>query len=74
MTLFDNRKSKYILLFVRNFQMNLEASGMIAVSANIQYLFMLLHGEALSQLYILSVEVGSITTAHLNCTILVLGK
>ena len=57
MTLFDNVKPEEFLLFVRYFQMTLEASGMLAAGANIQYLLMVVRGEALHQLDTLSDEV-----------------
>ena len=46
---------------------------MLVASAKIQYLRMLLRGEALHQLDTLSVEVVSTTVAHLNHIILSLG-
>ena len=73
MALFDNVDPEEFLLFVHNFQMDIKASGMIAASANIQYLLTLLRGEALHQPGMLFVEVGSTTIAHLNHIILGLG-
>ena len=73
MALFDNDKTEEILLFVWNFQMNIEASGMLAAGANIQYICILVRGEALHQLDILSVEVESMTIENLNLIILGLG-
>ena len=64
MALFDNGKPEEFFLFVWNFQINLEASGIIVYSAKIQYLFTLLHGEALHRLNTFSVEVESKTIAH----------
>ena len=49
------------LLFVRNSQINLESSGTLATGAKIQYHRTIVSGEALRQLDMLSVEVGSIT-------------
>ena len=60
MASFDNREPEEFLLFVQNFQMMLEASGGLSDSAKIQYLSTLLRGEALRQLDMLSIEVGSI--------------
>ena len=48
-TLFDNSKYEEFLLFVRNLNMSLESSGMLKAGANIQYLSMLVRGEALRQ-------------------------
>ena len=66
MALFDNSKSEYFLLFVWNLKIILEASGPLSVSTNIQYLCMLLHGEALHKVDTLSVEVVINTITHLN--------
>ena len=73
MALFDNGNLEEFLLFVQNFQMTLEASGELTSSANIQYICTLLHGEALSKLDTLSVQIVIRTTAHLNRIILGLG-
>ena len=73
MALFDNGDPEDFLLFVRNFQMTLEESGMLAAGANIQYIRTLERGEALCQLDMLYVEVGSTTTKHLNLIFLVSG-
>ena len=53
--------------------MTLEASGALAASAKIHYICTLLRGEALRQLDMQSVEVGSTTIAHLNLIILGVG-
>ena len=73
MTLFDNGDGKEFLLLLQNFQITLKASGTLDSGVNIQYLCILVRGEALHQLYMLSVEVGSTTTANLNLIILGLG-
>ena len=70
MATFDNREPEEFLLFVQNFQMMLEASGGLSDSAKIQYLSTLLRGEALRQLDMLSIEVGSTITTHFNSIIL----
>ena len=46
MSLFDNGKPEEFLLFVRNFNMNLVASGTLETGAKVQYRRMLVHGEA----------------------------
>ena len=68
--LFDNSNPEEFLLFVRNFQITLKASGSHTTSAKIQYLLTLLHGEAIRQIDTLCVEVGSTNTTHLNRIIL----
>ena len=47
MALFDNSNPEEILLFVLNFKMTIEDLGMLTASAKLQYLCMLLCGEAL---------------------------
>ena len=47
-SLFDNDDRKYFLLFVRNFNMTLVASGALESGTKIQYLRMIVHGEALN--------------------------
>ena len=44
MALFDICKPDEFLLFIRNFNMTLEASGMLKAGVNIQYLCTLVHG------------------------------
>ena len=59
--LLDNSKLEDFLLFLRNFQMTLEESGILASGGKIQYLCTLVRGKVLQQLETLSVEVGSTT-------------
>ena len=73
MALFDNDDPEEFLLFIQNFQITLQVSGMIAASMNIQYLHTLLCGKTLRQLDMLFVEVGITTISRLNHIILVLG-
>ena len=73
MALFDNGKPEEFLLFIKNFNMTLEASGMLNSGAKIQYLHTLVHGEVLRQFDTLSAEVGSATSEKLTSIILVLG-
>ena len=73
MALFDNGDPDEFLFFVRNFQMALKASVMLTASANIQYLCMLVCGEALRQLDMLSFEVVGTTSENLKLVILGLG-
>ena len=73
MALFDNSELEEFLLFIRNFQMDLKASGTLAAGAKIQYLHTLVCGEALRQIDTLSTEGRSITSKDLESTNLVLG-
>ena len=49
MSLFDNVDPEEFLLFVRNFNMTLTASGMMEMGAKVQYLCTLVDGESLLQ-------------------------
>ena len=49
-SLFDHGDPEEFLLFVCNSNMTLSATGTLAVAAKIQYLRMLVRGEALCQL------------------------
>ena len=73
MDLFDNGKPEELWLFVMNFRMALEASGMLAAGANIQCLCTLLRGKAVRQIDTLSIEVLIMTSDHLKIIILGLG-
>ena len=73
MVLFDNRETKDFLLFVKSFQMTLEASGTIFAGSNIHYLYMLINGEALHQIDTFSSEVGITTPEQFKTIILNLG-
>ena len=66
MELFDNGDTEEFLMFIHNSQITLGVSGTLGASAKIQYLHTLLLGETLCQLGMLSVEVVSMTTTHLN--------
>ena len=57
MSLFDNGKPKEFLLFVRNFNMNLAASGTLEAGVKYQYLRTIVCGEALYQFDLLSDDV-----------------
>ena len=45
MALFDNGKPEEFLMFVKNFQIILEASGVLSASAKAQYICMMLCDE-----------------------------
>ena len=74
MALFDKDETKDFLLFVQNFQMTFDTSGTLGSIANIEYIHTILLGEELCQVDMLSVEVGSMTTTHLNRIISGLGS
>ena len=59
MSLFENGKPENILLFIRNFNMKLAASGMLEAGAKYQYLRTLARREALCQFDFLSADVES---------------
>ena len=73
MALFENGETEELLLSIHKFQTTLEASGTLSDGTKIQYLRMLVHGEALNQLDMLSVGVGIATTEHLILILLGLG-
>ena len=73
MALYDNGKPEDILLFIRNFDMTIEASGTLVSLVKIQYLCTLVHGEVLHQFYTFSAKVGSTTSENLKLVILGLG-
>ena len=66
MALFDNGNMEEFLLFVSNFNMNIEASGTLVTGANIQYLHMLVRGEVLGQFDSLSDNVESSETLNVE--------
>ena len=49
MSLFDHGDPEEFLLFVRNFNMTLTATGTMEMDAKIQYICTLFHGEVLRQ-------------------------
>ena len=57
MDLFDNFNQEEFLLFVRNFNMNLAASGTLVTGAKTQYLCTLVRGEALIKFDLLYADV-----------------
>ena len=73
MDLFDNGEPEEFLLFIQNYQITIDELVTLGTGANIQYLCILLHGEAIHQLETLSVEVESLTIEHLNRIILGFG-
>ena len=64
--LFDKGSQVWVILFQHNYQMILEASGSITVSAKIQYLCTLPHIKALCGFRNLCVHIGNSNTTHLN--------
>ena len=63
MSLFEHGDTEEFLLFVPNFQMTLEATGTLETEANVQYLRTLVHGEALHQFDLLSIDVENTDTS-----------
>ena len=59
MSLFDNENPEEFLLFVRNFNMALAASGSLETGTKIQYLCTLVRVEALHQFDFFSTDVES---------------
>ena len=57
MSLFDHGDMEEFLLFIRNFNMTLAATGTLEMGANIHYLRTLFQGEALHRFYLLSADV-----------------
>ena len=72
MSLFDNGEPEEFLIFVRNFNMNPVAIGTLDMGVKIQYLCMLVHGEALSRFDSLSADVESTETLNVEYIINVL--
>ena len=68
-----NRDTEEFLLFVCNFNMDLEMSGTLKYGAKIQYLCTLVYGEVLHRFDVLSAEVEGATPVTLASIILVLG-
>ena len=73
MALFECVKPEEFLLFIWKFQITIKAPGTLAVTTKINYLRTMVRGKVLRQLDILSREVGSTATEHLNLIILGLG-
>ena len=73
MALFDNGEPEELLLFIRNFNMTLKASGTLVAIASIQYLRTLVRLEALNQFGMMSAEVGCTTLEKPKNIILGLG-
>ena len=71
--LFDNGGPEEFLLFVRNFNMNIEASVKLKANANILYPRKLVSGEALRRFHSLSAELESASPENLSSIILGLG-
>ena len=59
MSLFEIFKPEDFLLFVRNFNITIAASGTLETGSKVQYLCMLVSGESLSQIELLSTDVKS---------------
>ena len=66
MSLFDNGDPEEFLLFVRNFNITLSASGALEVGTKGQYLCTLVHGEALLHFDSFSADVESTQTLNVD--------
>ena len=71
MALFDDVKPERFFLFMRNFKMTIDASGMLTANSKLRYLRTILCVEALHQFDTLCAQVGSTTLSNLNRVILV---
>ena len=66
MALFDNGYLEEFLLFLLNFNITLLASGMPTIDAKVQYLCIIVRGEALCQFDILYADFESSTPLTLE--------
>ena len=66
MSLFDNGEPEKFLLFVRNFNMTLAASGTLEASRKYQHLCALVHREALRYFDSFSDDVESAETLNVD--------
>ena len=73
MAFFDNRQPGYFLLFIRNFNRTLKASGTLKSGTKVQWLRMMVRGEELNHFDTLYAEVGSDTSESLTSIVLGLG-
>ena len=64
MSLFDHGDPEEFLLFIKNFNMTLAATGTLDMDAKIHYLYTLVRGEELRQFELLSADVKN--TENLN--------
>ena len=64
--LFDHDNPEGFLLFLRNFNMALTATGAMGVDAKIQYLCKLVHVEALRRFDLLSADVENTKTLNVD--------
>ena len=73
MALFNNGDQEELFFKIKNFNINIKASGTLVASVNIQCLSMLVHEEAFHKFYMFSAEVGSTTSENLKSINLGLG-
>ena len=73
MAFFDNRQPGYFLLFIRNFNRTLKASGTLKYGTKVQCLRIMVRGEELHHFDTLYAEVGSDTSESLTSIVLGLG-
>ena len=65
-SLFDHGGPEEFLLFVRNFNMTLEATGTLEMDASIHYHRMVVRGEALHQFDLFSAEMENTETLNIK--------
>ena len=63
MYFFEHGNPEELLLFVWNFNMNLVATGILEMDAEVQYLFRLVHGEDLLQFGLLYTDLENMDTS-----------
>ena len=66
MSLIGHGDPEEFLLFIRNFNMTLAATGMLYMDVKIYYLRMLVPGEALRKFYLFSADVENIETLNVD--------
>ena len=71
--LFLTMASQNNYFFVRNLNMAIEASGILAANEKLQHLRKLLCGEALREFETLCLQIRSTTVTNFNQVVLVLG-
>ena len=74
MDLFDNKESIQFLLYVQNFIMTLVAAGTLVTGTKIQYLCIMVRGEALYQFYLLYADVEGMNPLTVKTIILALAS
>ena len=66
MSLFEHGEPEEFLLFICNFNMTLAATGKLEMDVKVQYIHTLVHGEALFQFDLLSVDIENTETLNVD--------